>query len=345
MKKTQMALAAVALVASTAAMAEVSMYGVADVNVVNKTGGTSIGGAGNSAGSILGFKGSDDLGGGLKASFLLEAGYSAATGQYANGGAATGLFNRQAYVGLGNETVELKAGFQISPFITAALTGAGGLGGNGVFVPGLTRLFGDLAAVDGVNDGSGGSASGINGVASGGFFVPDALNLSVNTGGATVNLMNRVQASTGDAYYAGSLTTSMGGVNLALAGQNRKGTTNATNYVLAGNTNVGDVTLSGAWSKNSGDFTGNGVTVGASTPIAGALSGGIQYFKAADSASGNQTSVSLKYTLSKATYGYLNYSQFSVASKGILAANDNGNFNDADAETKRLIAVGVAHSF
>ena len=339
MKKTQMALAAVALVASTAAMAEVSMYGVADVNVVNKTGGTSIGGAGNSAGSILGFKGSDDLGGGLKASFLLEAGYSAATGQYANGGASTGLFNRQAYVGLGNETVELKAGFQISPFITAALTGAGGLGGNGVFVPGLTRLFGDLAAIDG----TGNAAS--TGVDAGGFFVPDALNLSINTGGATVNLMNRVQASTGDAYYAGSLTSSMGGVNLALAGQNRKGTTNATNYVLAGNTNVGDVTLSGAWSKNSGDFTGNGLTVGASTPIAGALSGGIQYFKAADSASGNQTSVSLKYTLSKATYGYLNYSQFSVASSGILAANDNGNFNTGDAATKRLIAVGVAHSF
>jgi predicted porin len=339
MKKTQMALAAVALVASTAAMAEVSMYGVADVNVVNKTGGTSIGGAGNSAGSILGFKGSDDLGGGLKASFLLEAGYSAATGQYANGGASTGLFNRQAYVGLGNETVELKAGFQISPFITAALTGAGGLGGNGVFVPGLTRLFGDLAAIDGT-----GNATS-TGVDAGGFFVPDALNLSINTGGATVNLMNRVQASTGDAYYAGSLTSSMGGVNLALAGQNRKGTTNATNYVLAGNTNVGDVTLSGAWSKNSGDFTGNGLTVGASTPIAGALSGGIQYFKAADSASGNQTSVSLKYTLSKATYGYLNYSQFSVASSGILAANDNGNFNTGDAATKRLIALGVAHSF
>jgi hypothetical protein len=138
----------------------------------------------------------------------------------------------------------------------------------------------------------------------------------------------------------------MGGVNVALAGQNRTGVVNGTNYVLAGNTNIGDVTLSGAWSKNTGDVVGNGYTIGASTPIAGALSGGVQYFKATESASGNQTSLSLKYTLSKATYGYLNYSQFSVASSGILAANDNGNFDTGSAgETKRLIALGVAHSF
>lgn len=330
MRKTQIALAAVALVASSAALAEVSMYGVADVNVVNKTGGTSIGGAGNSAGSILGFKGSEDLGSGLKASFLLEAGYSAATGQYANGGAGTGLFNRQAYVGLGNETAELKAGFQISPFITGALTGVGGLGGNGVFVPGLTRLFGNLANVNGKNDGSGDTLSGVS---SGGFFIPDAVNLTVNGGGATINVMNRVKDA-GVGYWAGSLTTNLGGFNLAVAGQQITGTSaGITNYVVGGNTNLGDITVHGAWARSQSvtgstyGVAGNGYTLGAHAPVAGALSAGVQYFKAADSTDGSQTSLSLKYTLSKATYGYLNYSQFSAASSGILAANDNGNFN------------------
>ena len=352
MRKTQMALAAVALVASTAAMAEVSLYGTTDVNVVNTTNGTSIGGAGNSAGSILGFKGSEDLGGGLKASFLLETGYSAATGTLANAGtignnAGNALFNRQAYLGLGNETVELKVGYQISPFITGALTGVGGLGGNGVFVPALTRLFGNLAGVNGENGSSGATLSGVQ---SGGFFVPDAVNLTVNGGGATINVMNRVK-SVGDGYLAGSLTTSMGGVNLAVAGQQISGASNSiTNVVVGGNTNIGDVTVHGAWANSSSvtgstlGVSGNGYTLGANMPVAGALSAGVQYVKATDTVDGNQTSLSLKYTLSKATYGYLNYSQFENASKGILMANDGGNFT-AGQTTKRLIAVGVAHSF
>ena len=352
MRKTQMALAAVALVASTAAMAEVSLYGTTDVNVVNTTNGTSIGGAGNSAGSILGFKGSEDLGGGLRASFLLETGYSAATGTLANAGtignnAGNALFNRQAYLGLGNETVELKVGYQISPFITGALTGVGGLGGNGVFVPALTRLFGNLAGVNGENGSSGATLSGVQ---SGGFFVPDAVNLTVNGGGATINVMNRVK-SVGDGYLAGSLTTSMGGVNLAVAGQQISGASNSiTNVVVGGNTNIGDVTVHGAWANSSSvtgstlGVSGNGYTLGANMPVAGALSAGVQYVKATDTVDGNQTSLSLKYTLSKATYGYLNYSQFEKASGGILMANDGGNFA-ANQTTKRLIAVGVAHSF
>ena len=347
MRKTQVALAALALVASTAALADVSIYGTADVNIVNKDAGTSLGGGGNSAGSIFGFKGSEDLGNGLKASFLLEGGFSAATGQYANGGAATGPFNRQAYVGLGNETIEVKTGFQISPFITGALTGAAGLGGNGVFVPGLTRMFGNLAPVTGTND-----TDPAAGVATGGFFIPDAINVSINASGITANLMSRVKKA-GDGYTAASLTTTVGGINLAGAYQKITvvaDSTTVTNYFVGGNTNIGDVTVSAGLGRTSGtahsDYNGSSYTVGASMPLVGALSGGVQYFKTADTAgSGNQTSLSLKYTMSKQTYAYMNYSHFSVASEGILAANDNGTFNEDDAATKRLIGVGIVHSF
>jgi GBP family porin len=72
MKKTQVALAALALVASTAALADgVKVYGTADVSLVNTTNGTFFAGAGNNAGSIFGFTGSEDLGSGLKAAFTL----------------------------------------------------------------------------------------------------------------------------------------------------------------------------------------------------------------------------------------------------------------------------------
>lgn len=50
--------------------------------------------------SLLGFKGSEDLGGGLKANFLLESGFSLKSGT-TNGPA---FFNRRSYVGLSDPT-------------------------------------------------------------------------------------------------------------------------------------------------------------------------------------------------------------------------------------------------
>lgn len=57
--------------------------------------------------SFLGFKGEEDLGGGLKASFDLETGFGTATGA----GNGPALFNRKAYVGIGSaEMGTLKLG-------------------------------------------------------------------------------------------------------------------------------------------------------------------------------------------------------------------------------------------
>ena len=53
--------------------------------------------SGVGAGSRLGFKGSEDLGGGHSAIFLLENGFQADTGAMGQGGL---LFGRQIYVGL-----------------------------------------------------------------------------------------------------------------------------------------------------------------------------------------------------------------------------------------------------
>ncbi len=79
----------------------VSLYGLIDAGVthVSNVAGASMTTAdsGQFQSSRLGFRGTEDLGGGLKALFTLEAGFSADTGA----GVGAGLnFNRQSFVGL-----------------------------------------------------------------------------------------------------------------------------------------------------------------------------------------------------------------------------------------------------
>ncbi len=107
MKKTVAALAVLTAIAGAAhAQSSVSLYGLMDVfvgkttskdtvgTVVTKTNpGTSLT-SGGLNGSRWGLRGSEDLGGGLKANFQLEAGFSADTG------VAAGGFNRTSKVGL-----------------------------------------------------------------------------------------------------------------------------------------------------------------------------------------------------------------------------------------------------
>jgi predicted porin len=64
-------------------------------------------------GSRFGFRGSEDLGGGLKANFQLENGYNIDTGTQAQGGL---LFGRQAFVGLSGGFGEVRLGRQYSAY-------------------------------------------------------------------------------------------------------------------------------------------------------------------------------------------------------------------------------------
>ncbi len=355
MRKTQVALAALALVASTAALADVKVYGGVDAAVVSNSAGTAFAGGGNSGVSLIGFSGSEDLGGGLKAGFALETGYTTATGSLTNGGYigsststpatsnVNALFNRQANVSLSTENAGVTLGTQISPFILAGLTGTTAVGGAGVYVPALARLDGGSLAV-----------TTVGGLGTGGFFIADAVGINVNGGGISANVLYRVReksSTSGEAqsaYAAANLTTSAAGINFALGYQqvSSAASDERKNIVVAANTSVAGIRLNGAYSNNSGSGTttgtdSNGYIVGASMPVTGALSAGLTYARNSALASKTQTSLSLQYDLSKATYAYLNYSTFSAATSGATASNDGGGLGDA----KSLMAVGVAHSF
>jgi predicted porin len=114
MKKKILFAASLAAVGATAAHAQssVTLYGLIDTGItyVNKssastsTAGHSFIGTNDNVSqtSRWGLRGSEDLGGGLKAIFTLESGFSPSNGTLGNGGT---LFGRQAFVGLAQNNV------------------------------------------------------------------------------------------------------------------------------------------------------------------------------------------------------------------------------------------------
>ena len=77
--------------ASAQAQTSVTLYGVVDAGIDfanHQVGGGSVvrQSSGNVAGSRWGLRGNEDLGGGLKAVFVLESGFDTDTGKSAQGG-------------------------------------------------------------------------------------------------------------------------------------------------------------------------------------------------------------------------------------------------------------------
>ncbi|GGZ01031.1 porin [Pseudoduganella plicata] len=113
--------AALAMTAAAAqAQSQVHIYGVADAGLVAEYGtpaGSSPAiGSGLASGSRLGFKGTEDLGNGLSAVFVLEGGYNIDTGATGQGGLR---FGRQAFVGLRGAFGSITVGRQYSPYYRA----------------------------------------------------------------------------------------------------------------------------------------------------------------------------------------------------------------------------------
>lgn len=151
MKKLHVALALAGAVAGTAhAQSAVEVYGILDMGFVRESGtiagldsngplpgGTPVAAAGNKlssgvqSGTRLGFKGTEDLGGGLKGLFVLETGIAADRGGYNQGNTA---FARQSFVGLQGNFGTVTLGRQYtSYFLTlnqVADPFASGLAGN-----------------------------------------------------------------------------------------------------------------------------------------------------------------------------------------------------------------------
>ncbi|AJW98933.1 porin [Burkholderia gladioli] len=107
MKKSLLALVALSAFAGAAhAQSSVTLYGIIDAGILfnNNANGARQWqqSSGVLQGSRWGLKGAEDLGGGLKAIFVLENGFSISNGSLGQGGA---MFGRQAYVGLSSDSL------------------------------------------------------------------------------------------------------------------------------------------------------------------------------------------------------------------------------------------------
>ncbi|BAO85324.1 porin [Caballeronia cordobensis] len=158
MKKHLIGAAVTALAASFAtgasAQSSVTLYGVVDAgftyvnNVFNQNpnrDGIKSNFIGMTGGNVQqsrwGMRGAEDLGGGMKAIFVLESGFNLGNGTLANGG---GLFNRQAYVGVSSQAGTLTLGRQYDSTIDylAPISAAGTWGGT---------YFGHIGGNDNLN--------------------------------------------------------------------------------------------------------------------------------------------------------------------------------------------------
>ncbi|NIC42350.1 porin [Aquabacterium sp. A08] len=132
MKKHLIALAALAATGAVMAQSSVTIYGVIDQGFtsVNNSGAGSTDVTGLTSSNMttnrLGFRGTEDLGGGLKAKFQIETGFAA------DAPATTTMGDRGAWVGLEGGFGEVRLGREYSttfwaPFMFSAF-GTGGVG-------------------------------------------------------------------------------------------------------------------------------------------------------------------------------------------------------------------------
>jgi len=178
MKKSLIALAALAATASFA-QSSVTIYGVVDIGYgTHKTTGPSAASIkssgvmdGGHAGNRIGFRGTEDLGGGLKAEFVVEQGinptndemfglrtaaaghqvdgFSTAGGAAALSGTAGGYStgtNRQTFLGLNTNAGTVRIGYQYTNVYELATLSGYAIGSEGVQGGDKAHLHGNAAA-------------------------------------------------------------------------------------------------------------------------------------------------------------------------------------------------------
>ena len=260
MKKTIIAAAIAAVAAAPAAMADVSIYGMAHMDLSDDTL--------NDRASRIGFKGTEDLGNGMTASFTYETQVDFQNA-FASTDAAESAFakGRHAHVSVGGDFGTVTAGYVYMPT-------------KGLFGFSKTEINGD-----GVADNSAYLMAEPKG---------EAVQYTGKIGGATVKLACAGTQLCDDTDM--TVTTALGSVNLGLGLYSVDGGEDTT--TIAANTKVGDLTLGAIYQDND---------AGDATIVSAAYSMGANTIKVsmADKDAAESTNVMVSHALSKATSVYV----------------------------------------
>jgi len=325
MKKSLIALAVLAASGASFAQSSVSIYGIADVWFGRTTASglptQTVLNSGGVSGSRFGFKGSEDLGGGLKANFLLEQGFNIDTGATTAGQA----FSRQSYVGFSGGFGEVKLGKMWTAYDD---------------ISGATNPVFDsiLSPQNNVWLSTGYQANPNNGL----YYV------SPSMGGFSAAVSYALGENKTAAVDAGSVVAvnvkyEGGPVYVGLAHQREKATDNsdANKFTrLNGSYDLGVAKLLAGYGRVAGaaDTSTSEWELGADFPVSGALTLSAGIARSSDNAAkGDATrkgyGLGAAYAMSKRTTVYGGYQSANIAKPGV-----------ADTDTTAL-AVGLKHTF
>lgn len=359
------AAAAVLLVGlPTHASAQSSMviYGLVDAGFVYEKGAAAgpVRKLTSGVGSIsrLGFRGTEDLGDGLSAFFVLESGLKVDTGEQDVAGSA---FNRQAFVGLKSTVGTLTLGRQYTPYYTTLATIADPFGVG--YAGSAKNLFPTVG-----NNTRTSNTIMISTPVLGGF----SADLAYAPGEQADNNSAGRQFGAGVGYAGGPLT-----VRLAYLNKNNDVSAAAatpaapavsrgigTNTLLAGNYDFGvakahlaygqDHGVNSAVLPNTGKPFGgipatastdsNDILVGVSVPF-GAGTFLASYMRKNDKTSFNQDAsqyaVGYLYAVSKRTSFYTSYAYIRNTNGAAYTVGNNGEVGSGN----RAMNVGIRHTF
>jgi predicted porin len=329
MKKSLLALAVLGSFAGAAsAQTNVTIYGVVDAAVeYSKVENshpewrmTDANERFNKNGSRLGFKGTEDLGGGLSAIFVLENGFNVDTGA----SRTDGLFSRQAFVGLQSSFGAIKLGRQYAPI---------------------------HLAVDSIDPFGTGMAGALNRVFSYTTRTNNTINVSTTAAGLTAQLAYSLGEQAADTTLGRGIDLGLGyangPINVQFAHQNTKAAVLASGNdvkvsMLGAAYDLGVAKVHAAFQNNKSEAAATGVEnvksrnymLGVSAPV------GVGEVRASfarrddrlgTDADFDQYAVGYVHNLSKRTNVYTSYARTNDRS----AASLDGN----------LFNVGVQHKF
>lgn len=368
MKKSLIALAAVAASGAAFAQSSVTVFGTVDQAVAYVNGGTNWNGitSGAESTSKIGFRGVEDLGNGLKANFWLEAGINADDGSGNSGfygsssSADKGLaFKRRSTIGLEGGFGEVRLGRELSAAYTA--TSRYDVFGQVGF--GVSRLWAD-GVIGSTTNGRGVALTNqrFNNLVT---YVSPSFNgfkASVNYG-----FGEQTASSSDGRYFGAGLTYDNGPLSIGLSGerQNRNAaagtnfdlTKDITAWALGGSYDLGVAKIAAAYrDSKAAPVVGakdkaKGYYVGVSAPVgaAGVVKASYNRYQAeragAAEYKADQFALGYVHNLSKRTAVYGTYAYIKNKDDGALGITLQSGVALKDNGSQHGLQVGVRHNF
>ena len=345
MKKSLIALAVLAASGAAMAQSSVTLFGIVDTAVgyvdnANAAGDSVYGlSTSGNATSRLGFRGVEDLGGGLKAGFWLEGEI------FGDNGNANGFnFQRRSTVSLMGGFGEVRMGRELTP--SYSKTSSYDLFGQ----TGIGQFMGWTGNWYGIDGDSGNALRSSNMIS---YYTP---NFSGFTAGLGYGFDEQTTGKAGR-YIGGYAAYDNGPLSVALSYDERNVAANfdRNTFTVAGSYNMNVVKLNAIVQQTkddrvAGDRKVNAYALGASAPV-GAGEVKLQYAmydqKAIDSKA-HQLSLGYVHNLSKRTavYGTVSYMDNKDSSKvGLSVKGLSEVKGPATGESQTGVQVGVRHSF